>query len=69
MHATGIHTSHLAAKNDFITLKAEVDKLDINKQTNVLTSLNNLKIRVGDADVGKLKLVPVDLKKIKWRSR
>ena len=28
-HAAGIDTSHLAAKNDFIALKAEVDKLDI----------------------------------------
>ena len=29
--ATGIDTSDLAAKKDFIALKAEVDKLDINK--------------------------------------
>ena len=60
-HATGIDTSDLAAKKDFITLKAEVDKLDINKLTNVPTSLNNLKIKVGDLDVGKLKTVPADL--------
>ena len=30
-HATGVDTSDLAAKKDFIALKAEVDKLGINK--------------------------------------
>ena len=45
-------------------MKAEVDKLDINKLVNVPTSLNNLKIKVDDLDVGKLKTVPVDLKKL-----
>ena len=64
-HATGIDTSDLAAKKDFIALKAEVDKLDINELTNVPTSLNNLKTKVNDLDVGKLKTVPVDLSKIK----
>ena len=63
-HATGIETSDLAAKKDFIVLKAEVDKLDINKLTNVPTNLNNLKTKVDDSDVGKLKSVPVDLKKL-----
>ena len=33
-HATRIDTSDLAAKKDFIALKAEVGKLDINKLTN-----------------------------------
>ena len=32
------------------------------KLVNVLTSLNNLKIKVDDLDVGKLKTVPVDFK-------
>ena len=45
-------------------MKAEVDKLDINKLVNVPTSLNNLKTKVDDLDVGKLKSVPVDLKKL-----
>ena len=45
-------------------MKAEVDKLDINKLTNVPTSLNNLKTKVEDLDVGKLKTVPVDLTKL-----
>ena len=30
-NATGIDTSKLAAKSDFVSLKAEVDKLDIDK--------------------------------------
>ena len=45
-------------------MKAEVDKLDINKLVNVPTGLNNLKTKVDDLDVGKLKTVPVDLKKL-----
>ena len=63
-HATDIDTSDLAAKKDFIALKAEVDELDINKLVNVPTSLNNLQTKVDDLDVGKLKTVPVDLKKL-----
>ena len=56
-HATGIDTSDLTAKKDFIALKAEVDKLDIDKLqlVNLPTSLNNLKIKADDLDVGKLK--------------
>ena len=63
-HATGADTSDLAAKKDFIALKAEVDKLVINKLVNVPTSLKSLKTTVDDLNVGKLKTVPVDLKKI-----
>ena len=47
-HATGVDISNLAAKKDFIALKAEVEKLDNNKLVNVPTSL---------------KTVPVDLKR------
>ena len=45
-------------------MKAEVHKLDINKLVNVLTSLNNLNTKLDDLDVGKLKTVPIDLKKL-----
>ena len=38
-HVKGADTSSLAAKKDFIALKAEVDKLDITKLVNVTTSL------------------------------
>ena len=58
-HASGVDTSDLAAKKDFIALKAEVDKLDINKHVNVSTSLNNSKTKVDDLDVGKLKTLPI----------
>ena len=45
-HSTGVYSPDLAAKKDFIALKVEVVKLDINKVTNDSTSLNNLKIKV-----------------------
>ena len=45
-------------------MKAEVDKLELNKLVNVSTSLNNSETKVDDLDVGKLKTVPVDLKKL-----
>ena len=45
-------------------MKAEVDKLDINKLTNVPSILNNLKTKVNDFDLGKLKTVPVNWKKL-----
>ena len=61
---SGIDTSDLDAKKDFIALKAEIHKLDINKLTNVPTSLNNFKTIVDDLDVGKLKTAPVDLQKL-----
>ena len=48
---TGVDTSNLAAKTNFIALKAEVDKLDTNKLVNVPTSLNNLKTKVEDYQV------------------
>ena len=60
VNATGVDTSDLAPKKDFIVLKAEVDKLDINKLVNVQTSLNDLKTKVDDLDVDKLKTAPVD---------
>ena len=60
-HATGFDTCDLLLKK-FIALKAEVDKLDINKLINASTSLNNLKTKVYDLDVAKLKTVPADIK-------
>ena len=45
-------------------MKAEVDKLDINKLVNVPNGLNNFKTQVYDLYVGKLKTVHTDLKKI-----
>ena len=45
-------------------MKAEVDKQDITKFVNVLIGLKDLKTKVDYLDAGKLKTVPVDLKKI-----
>ena len=45
-------------------MKVEVNKLGINKLTNFPTSLNNLKTKVDDLDVVKLKAVPVDFKNL-----
>ena len=56
-------TSELGAKK-VIALKAEVDKLDIDKFFNVPTSLNNLKTKAEDLGVCKLKTIPVVLKKL-----
>ena len=61
-YATGVDTSNLAAKKDFIVWKAEVDKLDINKMVNVRTILNDLRTKVDDLDVGELKTAPIHLK-------
>ena len=47
-HVTGVETSNLSAKKDFIASKTIVEKLDINKLLNVLTSLNNSKIKTDD---------------------
>ena len=58
-YATGVDTSDLAGKKNFIALKAEVGKLDINKLANVPTSLNDFKTKVDDLGFGKLKTVPV----------
>ena len=63
-HATSVDTSDFVAKKDFIALKSEVDKLDVNKLVNIPTSLNNSKTKVDDLDVGKLKTVSIDLKKL-----
>ena len=51
-------------KKVFFALKADVDKLDINKLANVPTSSNNLKTKVDDLDVGQLKPVSIDLEKL-----
>ena len=62
--ATGTDTSNLVVNGSFIALKAEVDKLDINKLVNIPTGLNNLKTKVDDLDVDKWKTVPLDLKEL-----
>ena len=53
--ATGVDTCDLANKKCFTVFKAEVDKLNINKLVNALTSLNNLKIKVDFCRFEKIK--------------
>ena len=63
-HAKGVGTFDLASKKDFIALKAEVQKLDTNELFNISTSLNNVKTKVDDLDVAKLKTSPADFKRL-----
>ena len=60
----GVDASDLAAKEDFIALIAEVDRLNVKKLVNVSTILNNSKTKVDGLDVGKLKTASVALKKL-----
>ena len=64
MNATGVDTSKLVAKSDLVSLKGEVDKLDVDKLKNVPTNLSNLKSKVDKLDIDKLAIFPVDLSKL-----
>ena len=63
-NATGIDTSKLEAKSDLVSLKIEVDKLDIGKLKGLPTNLSNLKIKVDRLDILKLETTLVDLSKL-----
>ena len=54
----------LQALIHLIALKAELGKLNINKLVNDPTSFNNFFKKVNHLDVGKLKNVSLDLKKL-----
>ena len=58
-NATGIDTSKLGEKSDLTSLKAELDKLDVNKLKYVWTNLRNLKSKVDKLDIDKLVRVPI----------
>ena len=62
-NATGIDTSKLASKSDLVSLKDQVDKIDVDKLENVPDDLSNLKSKVDELDIGKLETTPVDLSK------
>ena len=49
--AAGVYTSNLTVKRYFITLKAEVNNLDINKLVNVPNSVHNFKTKVDYLDI------------------
>ena len=63
-NVTGIDTFKLAAKSDWISLKTEVDKLDIDKLKSIPTNLSNLKNKVNKLDMWKLETSPVDSSKL-----
>ena len=42
--SSGVRTSNVAAKSKLNALKADVDKMDINKLVNVLSSFKNVKM-------------------------
>ena len=63
-NATGIDTSKLAAKSGLVSLKAEVDKWDIDKLKSVPTNLSNLKSKVDKLGIRKLETTPVDSSKL-----
>ena len=44
-NATGADISKLAAKSDLASLKAEIDKLDVDKLENIPTNLSNSKVK------------------------
>ena len=63
-NASGVDTSKFAKKVDLVNLISNVDKLDMNKLKNALTSLSNLKTKIYESDVGKVVPVPPDLSKL-----
>ena len=62
--ATGVDTSTFSETVDLVSLKFDVDKLDIDKLKNIPSNLSNLKSKVDKLDVDKLVPVPVDLSKL-----
>ena len=59
-----VDTSSFALKTNLANLKAEVDKLDIDKLKSLPNNLSNLKTKVDKLDIDKLVPVPVDLSKL-----
>ena len=54
-NGTGTVTYKLPAKSDLVNLKAEVDKLDVDKLKSLPTNLSNLKSKVDKLDIGNFK--------------
>ena len=58
-NATGIDSSKLGEKSDLASLKAELDKLDVDKLKHEWTNLRDLKNKVDKLDIDKLVPVPI----------
>ena len=63
-NVTSVDTSKFAEKVDLDNLKPDVDKLNIDKLTNVPSNLSNLNSKEHKLDVDKLILAPIDLSKL-----
>ena len=63
-NATGVDISKVAAEPDLVSLKAEVDELDIDKLKSVPTNLNKLKYKVDRLNIEKLETIPIGLSKL-----
>ena len=63
-NVTSVDTSKFAEKVDLANLKPDVDKLNIDKLTNVPSNLSNLNSKEHKLDVDKLILAPIDLSKL-----
>ena len=63
-NATRIETSKLPPKSDLVSLKAQVDKIDLDKLKTVPNDLSNLKSKVVKLDIRKLETTPVDVSKL-----
>ena len=63
--ATGLDRSRFSKKPDLASLKATVDKSNVDELQNVQSGLISLKSKLDRSYVDKLATVPVDLKKIK----
>ena len=59
-----VDTSSFALKSNLVSLKTEVDKLDIDNLKSLPNNLRNLKNKVDKLDIDKLVPVPVDLNKL-----
>ena len=59
-----VDTSSFALKSNLVSLKTEVDKLDIDELKGLANNLNNLKNKVDKLNIDKLIPVSVDLNKL-----
>ena len=59
-----VDVSDFFKKTDLANLKCDVDKSDIHKLKNVLSSLSNLRSKVDKLDIAIIKTSPVDLSKL-----
>ena len=64
-NAAGVDTTYFAKKADWANLKLDVEKLDKDKLVKISSGLNSLNRNIGNLDVDKLKIVSIDLKKLR----